>query len=235
MRKLIDLWRLKTQKYYVIDDFFSDDTCAQLRSYALKPRAEEHHELFWDYYSLDYDVSIVDKVSQNHQSSYIKNLIAAGTPPQALSLRNLLPQIQIKVPLAEESKYHRAWSFSYDTVSNGIPPHADPSFIQINIWVTPDECVFDHEKNGLIVYKRQAPSDWPWEDYNGNDRMINHYLEGSDYDVIPYKCNRAVVFEGKTFHASQQVHMKPGHKNKRVNFTFLYGGEDPGPNKTIYV
>ena len=101
-------------------------------------------------------------------------------------------------------------------------PHADPSFINVNIWMTPDECVQDHDKNGLVIYRRKALESWDWIDYNGNKNNIGVFLKDSKYDIIPYKYNRAIIFRCNTFHSTNSVHMKNGDQNRRVNYTFLY-------------
>ena len=101
-------------------------------------------------------------------------------------------------------------------------PHADPSFINVNIWVTPDECVYDHAKNGLVIYKKKAPKEWTHFQYNADVNRIRTYLKESKYDRIPYKYNRAIIFKGNTFHSTDSVYMKPGDENRRVNYTFLY-------------
>lgn len=69
---------------------------------------------------------------------------------------------------------------------------------------------------------RKAPDDMPYEKYNNDYQFIVDYLKDSKYTIVPYKYNRAVVFSGKTFHATNKVHMKPGHNNKRINYTFLF-------------
>ena len=127
-----------------------------------------------------------------------------------------------KISLAE--KYYRSWSFVYNNVARGVFPHADPSFVNVNIWVTPDECVQDHNKNGLRIYRRKAPKEWTWEEYNTRLNVINDYLKGSKYDRVPYRYNRAVIFRGNIFHSTDHVHMKDGFENRRVNYTFLYDG-----------
>ena len=35
-------------------------------------------------------------------------------------------------------------------------------------------------------------------------------IQDSNWKVVPYKCNRGVLFPGKLFHATDKVHMKPG-------------------------
>ena len=191
MNKYIDLLRLKIKGYIIIDDFLPDDICTELREKSL--HAKEYNSKYLDYKALDFDGYYIIK-----------------------SLRHISDQYVVpKISLAE--KYYRSWSFVYDNVARGVPPHADPSFININLWVTPDECVQDHNKNGLKIYKKKAPKEWTWAEYNKGYDLIKRYLKESKYDRIPYKYNRAIIFRGNTFHETDKVHMKPGHENKRVN------------------
>ena len=200
MNKYIDLLRLKIKGYIIIDDFLPDDICTELREKSL--HAKEYNSKYLDYKALDFDGYYIIK-----------------------SLRHISDQYVVpKISLARAEKYNRSWSFVYDNVARGVQPHADPSFINVNIWVTPDECVQYHNKNGLRIYKKKAPKEWTWKQYNGSDVLIEDFLRGTKYDIIPYRYNRAVIFRGNTFHATDNVHMKPGLENKRVNYTFLYNG-----------
>ena len=182
----------------IIDDFLPDDICTELREKSL--HAKEYNSKYLDYKALDFDGYYITESLKDISNKYV------------------VP----KISLVE--KYFRSWSFVYDNVARGVPPHADPSFININLWVTPDECVQDHNKNGLKIYKKKAPKEWTWGHYNASHTLIEDFLKGSKYDIIPYKYNRAVIFRGNTFHATDNVHMKPGLENKRVNYTFLYNG-----------
>ena len=196
MLGLFDLLRLKVNNYIIIDNFFPDDICTELREKSLN--AKKYNNKYWDYQSLDFDNSSTDPSLKYISDNYI-------TP---------------KVSLAKN--YRRAWTFVYDNIALGVLPHADRSFININVWVTPDECVYDHNKNGLKIYKKKVPKEWIWAQYNRDSNLINEYLKDSKYDRVLYKYNRAVIFRGNTFHSTDSVHMKPGHENKRVNYTFLY-------------
>ena len=197
MNKYIDLLRLKIKGYIIIDDFFPDEICKELREKSYN--AKDYNMKYWDYKALDFDRPGFSKESLIH-----------------ISDKYIVP----KISLAE--KYYRSWSFVYENVAEGVYPHADPSFINVNIWVTPDECVQDHNKNGLKIYKKKAPKEWTWKQYNTGGLLITDYLKGSKYDRVPYRYNRAIVFRGNTFHETDSVHMKPGDENRRVNYTFLY-------------
>ena len=195
---LYDRLKLKINNYLIIDNFFPDEICKELREKSLN--SKKYNNEYWDYKSLDFDNATGDESLKYISDKYV------------------VPKISLA------RNYHRAWSFVYDNVGRGVGAHADPSFINVNIWVTPDECVEDHNKNGIRIYKKHIPKGTPWEMYNHWDGSIwrDQFLKDASYDTIPYKYNRAIIFEGRTFHSTDNVHMKPGDNNKRVNYTFLY-------------
>jgi len=48
--------------------------------------------------------------------------------------------------------------------------------------------------------------------------------------TIPYRCNRAVVFDSDLFHETDAIRFKEGYLNRRINVTFLYGDRAPPPH-----
>ena len=40
---------------------------------------------------------------------------------------------------------------------------------------------------------------------------------------IPYRCNRAAIFDSDLFHRTDDFRFRPGYANRRVNVTLLYG------------
>ena len=194
---LFDRLKVKIDGYIIIDNFFSDVICTYLREKCLY--SKQYTKVYWDYKALDFD--------NGYSTESLKEISEQYVVP--------------KISLVDSSKYMRSWSFVYDNIARGVLPHADPSFINVNIWVTPDECVEDYNKNGLVIFKKKADK-ITWDQYNTDSEFIERYLKGTKYDRIPYKYNRAVIFRGNTFHATDHVHMKPGGENKRINYTFLY-------------
>ena len=196
---LSDIIRLRIKSYIIIDNFFPDEICKQLRENILNTKVFKKE--YFDYKSIDFDNDPPDPSLKDISENYV------------------VP----KISLIKQSQYERGWSFLYNNVGRGVSTHADPSFINVNIWVTPDECVEDHNKNGLRIYKKSAPKNIPLEYYNsGNHPWTIKFLKKSKYDRIPYKYNRAIIFRGNTFHSTDNVHMKQGQENRRVNYTFLY-------------
>jgi|TARA_B100000073_G_C23504865_1_gene481299 hypothetical protein len=190
--------QIKVRGYAIIDNFFSKETCIQLREVAL---SERYVNL---YHKNGYKASDFDNGNT-----------AFGISPQAVC------EIKRRAPLLKNYKYVRSWSFVYDNICSGVNAHADTSTYNINWWATPDECVHDHNKNGLIIFKKHS-YELSYEQYNIEQNFIDNYLSGSKSVKIPYKFNRAIIFPGRMFHKTDEVHMKSGKENRRINYTFLF-------------
>jgi hypothetical protein len=121
----------------------------------------------------------------------------------------------------------QTWAFKYDNhgPAQGIPPHADFSQLNINLWITPDDALQSDEAGGLDLYSCECPADWPFSDYNANEPKIMEFVAQHHGVRIPvrHKQNRALVFNPRLFHGTGPLQFKPGYGNRRINITFLYG------------
>ena len=70
-----------------------------------------------------------------------------------------------------------------------------------------------------------APKDWDPEKYNGDEKAMRAFLERSDAKpiTVPYRANRAVIFDSDLFHETDAIDFKDGYLNRRINLTLLYG------------
>ena len=140
-----------------------------------------------------------------------------------------------------------SWFYKYDSASSeagGIGIHADQAIVNINIWVTPDDANLDPTTGGLIVYDTAPPAEdvfgsdfdkWNNEVYE-KDRMEWLNVNGAKHLKIPHRSNRAVVFDSRRLHATDEFHFRPEYENKRINLTLLFGivddvGEEVGSNR----
>ncbi|MEZ0374499.1 MAG: tetratricopeptide repeat protein, partial [Candidatus Sericytochromatia bacterium] len=138
----------------------------------------------------------------------------------AAELRAALPEILGNQPLIQ------LWGYKYDSQREGIVTHADRAIANFNFWLTPDSANLDPDTGGLLVYDVAAPEDWDFQDYNSNDlQAIARYIEARRGRThrIPYRRNRAVLFNSALFHATDQYAFKPGYTNRRLNVTMLFG------------
>ena len=46
--------------------------------------------------------------------------------------------------------------------------------------------------------------------------------------TVPYRANRAVIFDSDLFHETDTIRFKDGYENRRINVTLLYGRRGKG-------
>ena len=142
----------------------------------------------------------------------------------------LLAQIAADLVVAyptiiEHHKLRMLWGFKYDSDLSGIQIHADQAAINVNFWITPDEANCDPEHGGLIIWDVKAPADWNITKYNGDDVAVRKFLAEKEAKpiTIPYRANRAVIFDSDLFHETDTINFRSGYLNRRINVTMLFG------------
>jgi tetratricopeptide (TPR) repeat protein len=118
-----------------------------------------------------------------------------------------------------------AWAFKYDGQLDGINAHADYAAVNVNFWITPDEANLDPDAGGLVLWNVPAPLDWDFQQYNQDEAAIYDFLDRANARsvTVPYRANRAVIFDSDLFHKTDRINFKDGYLNRRINVTFLYG------------
>jgi tetratricopeptide (TPR) repeat protein len=138
----------------------------------------------------------------------------------AADLAAKLPGIIRKRPLRQ------LWGFKYDTERHGIAVHADEAAVNVNFWITADEANLDADSGGLVIWDVPAPLDWAFAKYQNNDSSdIRAFLETQRATSIrvPYRANRAVIFDSDLFHETDRFAFRDGYLQRRINITMLYG------------
>ncbi len=137
----------------------------------------------------------------------------------ASELRARLPRVIGNHPL------QTMWGYKYDSRYSGIGVHADVAAINVNFWITPDDANLEPESGGLVVYTHDAPRDWSFQRFNTGSDEIYAHLEsvGANKVRVPYRANRAVIFDSDLFHETDAFRFREGYENRRVNVTMLYG------------
>jgi hypothetical protein len=126
------------------------------------------------------------------------------------------------------------WAFKYDSQLHGIGIHADYAAINVNFWITPDDANLDPKSGGLVIWDKAAPLDWDFAKYNNESGTIavREFLAhtGARSVTVPYRSNRAVIFDSDLFHETDRIFFKEGYLNRRINITLLYGRRETAPN-----
>jgi hypothetical protein len=162
--------------------------------------------------------------------AYVMALLQDGLAcPLLLQIAHELP---LRLPsIVKGCQLRQAWAFKYDSAAPGTDLHADEAAVNVNFWITPDAANLDPSSGGLVVYDKEAPLDWDFAHYNGNQPAIRSFLESSGARAIrvPYRQNRAVVFNSNLFHRTDDFNFRPEYENRRINVTLLYGFRGPPP------
>ena len=186
-----------------IDNFLSNEAVKELREFCL--------------------------VSKIWNTEYIEKYLGAFSERGFISPIHLQIAIELKQKLPKLFGKHRLgkfWAFKYDsTFGKGIGIHADFALLNLNFWITPDEYNIDKDSGGLKVYDVPAPEDWTFQKYNNNSDEIYKFLNDNNANCtnIPYKFNRAVLFNSDYFHETDKINFKEGYKARRINTTYLFG------------
>jgi tetratricopeptide (TPR) repeat protein len=116
------------------------------------------------------------------------------------------------------------WGFAYDAKLPGTDIHADDGDVTLNLWITPDAANLDPSTGGIKVWNQRAPKDWSFDDYNSGGDRVREFLQSQNAEptVVPYRANRAVLFEGHLFHQTDGFTFASGFTNRRRNLTFLF-------------
>jgi len=128
------------------------------------------------------------------------------------------------------------WVYAYlqkmggTTTNQGIGVHADEAAVNINMWLTPDDANLDPGKGGLRVWPKAPPTKWSFREYNSpeHEKRNLKWLESVLPVDVPYRMNRAVIFNSFFFHKTLPNRFKAGHANRRINLTFLFGSHVKG-------
>jgi tetratricopeptide (TPR) repeat protein len=134
-------------------------------------------------------------------------------------LKASYPEIFANHPLLQ------IWAFKYGNHLQGIPLHADFAAVNVNFWITPNEANLDSEHGGLVIWDKPAPLDWDFEKYNIDADAGRAFLSAQNAKsiTVPYRANRAVIFDSDLFHETDTINFAEGYCNRRINVTLLYG------------
>jgi hypothetical protein len=195
-------WRASDPAIVVIDDLLSAEALQELRRYCLG--SDVWHTAY----------------AQGYLGAFPESGFAAPLLAQvAEELSTTFPEIFADHPL----RYH--WAFKYDSSLDGIGIHADEAAVNVNFWITPDAANRDPEGGGLVIWDKAAPLEWDFAKFNADERAAYDFLakNGARPIRIPYRANRAVIFDSNLFHKTDRISFVPGYENRRINITMLYG------------
>lgn len=139
----------------------------------------------------------------------------------AAELRARMPEVIGDHPL------QMMWGYKYESelAGAGIRLHADAAAVNVNLWLTEDEANLEPEGGGLLIHSQDAPPDWGFAKFNRDVATIEQALReaGAPPIRVPYRANRAAIFDSDLFHATDSPRFRHGYMNRRINVTLLFG------------
>jgi Flp pilus assembly protein TadD len=195
-------WRAARPQIVVIDDLLTPAALDALRRFCWR-------ELVW---------------KKSYDNGYLGALPEHGfAAPLLAQIADELRQIYDAIFGAHGLRY--LWAFKCDGHLKGVNVHADFAAVNVNFWITPDQANLDPERGGLVLWDVAAPLDWDFDTYNNNEPAIRHFLaeKGARSITVPYRANRAVIFDSDLFHETDRITFREGYTNRRINITMLYG------------
>ena len=187
----------------VIDNFLTDAALTALRSFCLEATiwfdCKEHGGYLGAYLNEGFDNQVLFALARD--------------------LKERLPNI------FEAHRLAQMWAFKYGAEGSGTRLHADKAAVNLNFWITPDEACADDNGGGLRLYDIAAPPEWHFENYNHQETALRAEIvrQGGTAKDIPYKCNRAVIFDSSLIHETIPYRFNEGYENRRINVTMLFG------------
>ena len=198
-------WRANSPQVVVVDDLLTDEALAALRRFCLGSTV----------WRTGYDSGYLGAFPEHGFSAPLLAQIAE-------EFRSVFSVICGDLPL----KY--AWAFKYDSAMEGVHIHADDAVVNVNFWITPDEANLDPQSGGLLVWDVPAPRNWDFTKFASEQAATRDFLARNDAKsiTVPYRANRAAIFDSGLLHQTDKIRFKPGYDNRRINVTLLYGERD---------
>ncbi|WP_343177659.1 hypothetical protein [Pseudomonas sp. 4810-S13] len=120
------------------------------------------------------------------------------------------------------------WALLYSKNSDGNT-HADFGQLTLTYWLTPEEYNLDATTGGLIIYDVKRGMDQRANEYLIAGQASEEYVlqRTQQHVIVPYRCNRAVLFDASHYHKTFSPHFNIAHpEGMRMNLTFSYASAE---------
>jgi hypothetical protein len=145
-------------------------------------------------------------------------------------LLQIAEELRVRLPrvIGDMHPLRQLWGFKNTApLPPDVTTHADFAAVNVNFWISPEEANLDDTSGGLVIHDVDAPWYWDFDTYNGSD-SIAPYLkrQQSNTVTVPYRQNRAIIFNSDLFHGTDAVTFRDDYQSHRINITMLYGNRE---------
>ena len=190
------------ENYVVIDDFLPNDIAHQLHAELLKNK-------MWRV--------------KNPVSKHLHN-----RQPKTDVTRAIVPRLQsiVMAHFDQAFRVNDFWAMLYSRNTDGNV-HADFGELTLTYWLTDDAHNLDTASGGLVLYDVKRPAKMKVTEYLSAGGASRAYVDANssgEPTKIPYKFNRAIIFNPCIFHKSDTPKFDlRSPETMRMNMTISFG------------
>jgi hypothetical protein len=185
--------------YAVLDNFLAPEVCEEVRQAIVKNKG-------WSF------------MNWQAEELFIRNFDLPIVQEIARAVSERLPSIFENLTLVQ----HIAFMHQRN---NGLCAHSDTGLVTLDIWLTPDEYNLEPETGGLVLYDVKRTPEQEIHEFNARPwclEYFNKHTRGESV-TVGYKYNRAILFDARTFHASDRIRfVGDGAQTYRINYAMLF-------------
>lgn len=185
--------------YAILDTFLDSDACKRL------------YEKLVNHWGWRY---------KNWMSQHLHN-----NEPDIPEVFEIVAVLKEQLPtLLQDKDLVSHWALMYHKNTPGRL-HADNTGVTLSFWLTPEKYNLDPSTGGLVFFDvKRTPEIMPHE-HLGNDwseEYVKQHTHGKR-EIISYKSNRALLFDGRTFHKTDTLRFEDaGPYSRRINLSFAF-------------
>jgi hypothetical protein len=185
--------------YAVMDDFLVPDAREEVRQAIVSNKG-------WSF------------MNWQAEELFIRNFELSAVHKMAQTVASRLPRVLANLSLVQ----HIAFMHQRN---NGLCAHSDTGRVTLDLWLTPDEYNLEPNTGGLVLYDVKRTSDQDIHQFNARPWCVeyfNKHTRGGSV-TVGYKYNRAILFDARTFHASDRMRfVGDGAQTYRINYALLF-------------
>lgn len=185
--------------YAVIDNFLTSAVVEEMRQALLENKC-------WQY--------------RNWTSKELNN-----RRPEIPGLDSIVDKLKAELPnVFKGLELVNHWAFLHQQ-NAGLETHSDNGSVTVNLWLTPDEYNLEPDTGGLIFYDVKRSDDMFIHEFNVADYTKTYLAERTKGKSlrVSYKFNRALIFDSRTFHASDKMNfVAKDTSTYRLNLSLIF-------------
>jgi hypothetical protein len=127
-------------------------------------------------------------------------------------------------PIASDLELVKHWAVACHE-NEGLHVHSDNAKVAVNLWLTPDEHNRAPGSGGLILYRLKREPTMMVHQFNAMPWSGEYFAAANPAVLsnVPYRANRAVIFDASIFHASDEIRFVEGSMNTiRIGLTMAF-------------